>query len=388
MVNINNIFLELIRVSIGTQDALSRPLSEKEWAKMYEMAKKQSLVGICFAGIQRLGADADDGFAKIGLSEIQYFTWMGMSYKIQMRNEAVNKQCAELDKRLAADGYKSCVLKGQAVAAQYGALSNLRQPGDIDTWMVAKPKEVIEWARKTGKMYYYDYHHADLDIFEGTEVELHYRPSLSRNLIRNSRLQNWFKTEGAKHIVSDVNLNPNLNSYSDSKTLPFSMPDYVFNVLLTMNHNFFHLLYEGVGMRQFMDMFFILKNCTDDSLHAEAWKLLKYMRLERFTRAAMWMMKEVFGMDESYLLCDPDEGSGRFLLEEIMKAGNFGKFDERLKNNRYEGSRIRLMMAWMKHNLRLIKYYPADVLWTPIGILRISLWRRWHYRNETELKNF
>lgn len=373
MVNINNIFLELIRVSIGTQDALSRPLSEKEWAKMYEMAKKQSLVGICFAGIQRLGADADDGFAKIGLSEIQYFTWMGMSYKIQMRNETVNKQCAELDKRLAADGYKSCVLKGQAVAAQYGALSNLRQPGDIDTWMVAKPKEVIEWARKTGKMYYYDYHHADLNIFESTEVELHYRPSLSRNLLRNSRLQNWFKTEGAKHI--------------DSKTLPFSMPDYVFNVLLTVNHNFFHLLYEGVGMRQFLDMFFILKNCTDDSLRAEAWKLLKHMRLERFTRATMWMMKEVFGMDESYLLCEPDEGSGKFLLDEIMKAGNFGKFDERLKDNRYEGSRIRLMMAWMKHNLRLIKYYPADVLWTPIGILRISLWRRWHYRKETELKN-
>ena len=98
-------------------------------------------------------------------------------------------------------------------------------------------------------------------------------------------------------------------------------------------------------------------------------------------------MKEVFGLEGEYLLCETDEDAGRFLLDEIMLAGNFGKHDQRLKEGRYKTSRIGLMWAWMKHNLRLIKYYPADVLWTPVGILRIFLWRRWHYRNENELKN-
>lgn len=39
---------ELIRVAIG---------------KLYNASKKKSLVGVCFAALQRLGADADEGFA-------------------------------------------------------------------------------------------------------------------------------------------------------------------------------------------------------------------------------------------------------------------------------------------------------------------------------------
>lgn len=370
MKGIDTLFFELIRVAIGTSDDLSRKPDADEWSNLYKMAQKQSLVGICFAGVQRLcDSEREDYY---GMSELQYLTWMGMATKIQQRNEVVNKQCVELQRMLTADGFQSCVLKGQAVASLYGSLAGLRQWGDIDTWMVAEPEVVIDWARSTGTMYYYDYHHADLSLFKDTEIELHYRASLSRNLLRNERLQRWLKGEGSTHIVYKENLG-------------FSVPDYTFNVVLTLNHNFWHLLYEGVGMRQIMDLYFVLKSCSNHEQKDEALKLLKHLKLLRFTGASMWIMKEVFGLEEKYLLCNPEEDAGRFLLDEIMQAGNFGHYDERLKEGRYKASRLGLMWTWMKHNLRLIKYYPADVFWTPIGILRISLWRRWHYRNEKEL---
>lgn len=377
MSDINNLFFELIRVAIGSQESLSRLPSAREWGELYKMAEKQSLVGVCFAGLQRLGADADEGFARIGISEMLYLTWMGMAVKIQQKNELMNMRCIELQEKLSVDRYVSCVLKGQGVASLYGGdLVKLRQPGDIDIWILAESQEVIEWARKTGKLYYYDYHHADINIFTDSEVELHYRPSLSRNIVRNVRLQKWFKEEGAKHIA-----------YRED--LGFALPDYILNVILTLNHNFWHLLYEGVGMRQMMDLYFVLKSLSvspsvDDK--DEVLKLLKYFQLMRFTGASMWIMKEVFGLEEMYLLCEPNESAGKFLLDEIMQAGNFGKHDERLKNGRYK-NRWGLMLTWMRHTFRLFKYYPADVLWTPIGILRISLWRRWYYRNENELKN-
>jgi len=60
------------------------------------MAKKQSLVGVCFAGLQRLGVDADEGFARICINEMLYLTCMGMAAKIQQKNEVVSRQCAEL----------------------------------------------------------------------------------------------------------------------------------------------------------------------------------------------------------------------------------------------------------------------------------------------------
>ena len=51
---VDSLFFELIRVAIGTQRCLSLTPSAKEWRGLYELAKKQSLVGVCFAVIQSL----------------------------------------------------------------------------------------------------------------------------------------------------------------------------------------------------------------------------------------------------------------------------------------------------------------------------------------------
>ena len=92
MTELEQIFFELIRVSIGTQDLLSRLPSETEWEKLFEMAVKQSLVGVCFVGLHTLG----DGFTKIGMSEELFFDWMGMAAQINMKNDVINEKCVEL----------------------------------------------------------------------------------------------------------------------------------------------------------------------------------------------------------------------------------------------------------------------------------------------------
>lgn len=365
----DSLFFELIRLSIGSSEALSQQPSTDEWKCLYQMAMKQSLLGVCFAGVRKHMETSKQNGEEVAIPPKAYQHWLGAAVHIQQRNEWMNKRCADFEKKLAEDGYKSCVLKGQGLAALYGELSGLRQSGDIDTWALGKPEDVIEWARKTGTMTYYDYHHADISLYKGVEIELHYRPSLSRNLLRNAQLQRWFKEEGEKHIV-----------FKDE--LGFSVPDYTFNVILTLNHNLWHLMYEGVGLRQVLDLYFVLRSNDDSQLRNEALKLIMHFGLLRFAEASMWIMKEVLGLEEQYLLCSPNEKTGRFLLEEIMLAGNFGKYDSRLNKTRYQ-SRVGLMFSWFKHNLRLVKYYPADVLWTPIGVLRISLWRRWRYRKDT-----
>lgn len=363
----NKLFFELIRLSIGTSSTLSHRPSADEWAILYKMAVKQSLVGVCFSGVRKYMAQHCSGEAIIP-SNI-YYQWLGIAVHIQKRNEWLNKCCVEFEHKLSQDGFRSCVLKGQGLAALYGNLSNLRQSGDIDTWAIGEPREIIEWARETGSMTYYDYHHADLSLYKETEIELHYRPTLSRNLLRNARLQSWFQHEGKKHI-------------SFKENIGFTVPDYIFNVVLTINHNFWHLLYEGVGLRQILDLYFVLKSIEDygsamNQKREEVSRLINYFHLKHFASASMWIMKEVFKLEDRYLICEPDKNAGRFLLDEILQSGNFGKYDKRLNGDRYE-SRASLMVSWIKHNSRLLRYYPIDVLWTPFGITRISLWRRWH----------
>ena len=84
MNDMNKLFFEPIRVALGNADSLSLKPSDKEWRLLYDMAKKQSLVGICFAAVQRLPEDERP-------PEMLYLTWMGMSAKIQQRNEVVNR---------------------------------------------------------------------------------------------------------------------------------------------------------------------------------------------------------------------------------------------------------------------------------------------------------
>ena len=111
--NMNELFFQLIQVAIGTRICLSHTPSADEWGELYAMAKKQSLVGVCFTGVQRLGANADDGISAIGMPEMLYFTWMGMAAKIQQRNEVVNAQCVEVQQMIEKEGFRTFIMKGQ-----------------------------------------------------------------------------------------------------------------------------------------------------------------------------------------------------------------------------------------------------------------------------------
>lgn len=372
----NSLFFELIQVSLHKRDCLSHIPLPEEWNILYRLAEGQALVGVCFHGIQRLEEQKQLIYIPASLK----MQWIASLLQIQQKNKTIEVQCKELSESIGKDGYESCLLKGQAFANRYPfPLKQYRQSGDIDMWMIAEPKEAIEWARGTGKMHYYDYHHADISIFPDTEVELHYRPSISRNLIRNKRLQKWFKGEGKDHIVFN-------------ETLGCRVPDDVFSVILALNHNFWHLLYEGVGLRQMMDLYFIIQNVKEEDRKTIG-ELISHFRLEHFAAASAWVLWHLFDnekmdsifVNESTPLPTPNEKAGRFLLEEIMRAGNFGHYDARLKKLN-KGNKLQLMFLWAKHTFRLIKYYPADVLWTPVGILRISLWRRVRYIREKELK--
>ena len=352
---INNLFFELIQVAIGTRICLSHTPSADEWGELYAMAKKQSLVGVCFVGVQKLVDSEKEDYC--GMPEMLYFTWMGMAAKIQQRNEVVTKQCAELQAKLVADGFDGCVIKGQAYAALYGDLALLRQSGDIDFWVNADMKKVINYSRVEFDIIEIDYHHVETLVFDDTPVELHYRPSISRNLIRNVRLQKMFE----KHKTFD---------YIDDDSFCFKAPSPIVNVVIALNHSFWHLMYEGVGLRQMMDLYFVLKSYKYDK--REMLDCINYLHLYKFTSACMWVMINIFGLEEQYCLCEPDEKSGVFLLNEVMNAGNFGRHDDRIDHTP-KTSRPAIFLKWMKYSFMKISQYPVEVLWAPIGIAYISI---------------
>jgi len=51
---IDKLFFELLQVSVGQLDCLTRGPSPEEWDMLYEMSRRQNVVGLCYQGLQRL----------------------------------------------------------------------------------------------------------------------------------------------------------------------------------------------------------------------------------------------------------------------------------------------------------------------------------------------
>ena len=98
-------------------------------------------------------------------------------------------------------------------------------------------------------------------------------------------------------------------------------------------------------------------------------KELKELGLWKFAGGIMYIMQEVFGMPASRLIVPPNETYGKFVLNEVLEAGNFGKHDER---NHFGRSKLGHNLQRVYRDMRLVTYFPAEALCEPI-------FRVWHF---------
>lgn len=362
---IEQLFFELLRVAIKVQNTLSRIPSAEEWDKLYRMSKKQSLVGISFAGIQRVVE-----YEKIyhcGMPELLYFTWMGMAAKIQQRNEVVNRQCVELQEKFSADGFRSYIMKGQAVGSLYGQIGLLRQSGDIDVFLEGGLNKVLAYARTYGGVAKVNELEMSVSIFTDTEVEFHYRPFIMRNPFKNRRLQKYFESQEKKQFSNYLILDK-------EKELSICAPTVEFNLVHQLVHTYHHFITEGVGLRQLMDYYFVIQASNAEDIR-ECKKIVENLGLNRFASALMWVIKTVFvGHDNDiFFPWRPNEKDGRLLLEEILLSGNFGHTDERAKN--IQTSRWKAFWYVNGKTFRFWRFDHWAWFWSPLWRCYYFAWR-------------
>lgn len=324
------------------------------------MAKKQSLVGVCFAGVQRLVNQQQEP------PEMLYLTWMGMAAKIQQRNETVNLQCVEIQRRLTEDGFSSCILKGQGVGALYRVNENvnenlclLRQSGDIDVWLKEPFEVVMAYVERTAPSKEVSHQHVHYHVFADTEVELHFTPSELECFYNNRKLQQFYES----YRKDGFDAFPRVQIGEGE----IVVPPAAFNLVFQLSHIYRHLFGEGIGLRQVMDYYFVMRNSTNEDRTA-AFETIREVDMKRFAGAFMWVIERVFGDSRLELLCETDEVTGKVLLEDIVASGNFGSNKERIENDNF----LKRTVRFTNQNFHLLCYYPSEVLFDPI-------WRLWHF---------
>lgn len=298
MNDINQLFFELIRVAIGNEGCLSHTPTTAEWNTLYAMAKEQSLVGICFAGVQKLVSQQQ------APPEQLYLQWMGMAANVQQRNEVVSRRCKDVLDIVRKAGLRAFLMKGQCNAALYGDLSELRQSGDIDIY-VDGGREMVKYK-----------------CFEDADVDMHYALPKMRHPFRNRKvkayLMSWIEANYTNH-----------RSIAAGVWVPCPVLEY--DVVFQLEHVYEHFIGRGVGLRQIMDFYFLLQSAPIGYDYEAVKKGVEDIGLTKFASGLMWVLNHIFDMSMVNVPWVPNERVGRFLLQEIMRSGNFSGANAKIK---------------------------------------------------------
>ena len=464
------IFFEFLRFCIGTVQEVPSSLKGADWRVLYAMARKQCLVGVLFDGIKRLPAD-------VGMDKELLFQWMAQNQTLRKANARLDKAAVEVAEWFGRKGFRTCVLKGQGNALLYPSGME-RTPGDIDLWVDGGDRKVVSFVRSLSPDEKVCYHHIGFPEYNGVEVEVHFRPSFLFCFRHNRRLQGYYERVMDEQFAHRVKLGGQGE---------VAVPKAEFNLIFQLTHIFSHLMNEGIGLRQLLDYFFVLKNtdfigntdggvfgantnctdntnriggnvdgdgsllktdftddtdkfsgnvdgdglllntdCTDNTdkfsgnvdgsllntnctdltnrfsgsaerhscdlgdscssiLTSDSSELadgvdrgllqdeLRRLGLWEFAGAVMYIMKEVFGLEDNRLIVPPDVKRGRLVLKEVLEAGNFGQYDKR---NWFGHSALGHNLQRLYRDLRLVRYFPEEALSEPFFRIWHFFWRK------------
>lgn len=350
------LYFEFIQYSLGIKKESPAATAKVNWADFYRFAQKQSLLGIVFDGIQRLPKE-------LAPDSDLLMRWMGNSLTIKRRNHVMYEASEDVYTTICKAGHRCCILKGQGNAIAYPNKFS-RTAGDVDVWVLANRKELRQLAQEladspTGNSREI-VHHIELER-KGVSVELHPTPMIFNNPILNYRMQKWFGRNEDLQCSNIMNLPDGIGH--------IAIPTSSFNAIYQLSHLYHHFFYEGVGLRQVIDYYLVVKNLEYNKSNSVLQRDLKRLGLWKFAGATMYVLQEVLDFPEEKMICPIDKKRGELLLHEILSGGNFGQYEKR---HHFGRGTIGHNIQRLQRDLRLVRYYPAEALAEPF-------FRVWHF---------
>ena len=367
-----NKFFELVQIALGEKEHFDEVPTEEEWSEMFKETQRQALTGVTFMGLERLPEDQRPTKALI----LQWYTIVA---RLEDMNRHLNKRSFQVQQRFLQDGFLGCILKGQGNAMMYPNPLR-RQCGDIDIWLLPKDQlgnndftweknreiiseYVIRILQKQGNVpdRSIKYHHIEFPVLKDVEVEVHFFPMFMQNHWNIQNLLKFFKITKDEVFSNYVELPEGAGK--------ICMPTAKFNAVYQLTHIFVHFIIEGIGLRHFVDYYYVMKNLKEEDKPFVV-KHLKKISLYGFSKSVMYVLKESLGLEDKYLISEPDEKRGKVLISEILAGGNFGHYETRYWKS--DGGFVNKNWQKIKRNAHFTFSYPSELLSEPV-------FRMYHY---------
>lgn len=260
------------------------------------------------------------------------------------------------------------VFKGMAVAQFYPSPYS-RTMGDVDFYVPAsnfdKAVGIIERELKVtierdeiDKHFCFDYH--------GIRFEMHYQIET----FGNAKHQKYF------NLLIDTLLSSTSSFKANSKDVTMLPP--LGDLIVVFKHWFNHLLIEGVGLRQTLDLAVLLNAYKDKIDVALLQKHLQAIGYWKAFKAMVAMMEQYFGLLSADYYCNLEKNDycyGNKLLQVVLESGNFG----RKKYKTLVPSIMKSMETAKRAFVHYVKFFwlaPKDILFLIPKRIRITMKKR------------
>lgn len=311
---------------------------------VFVTAQKQAVAALILPVIDNLSINT------VRLPKQLVFEWIGICEKTSAMNLVVNQRCVEITKIFANAGFRTCILKGQGNALLYDN-PLARSSGDIDIWVDADRETITRFVKERYPDAEDSNLHIEFPIFKDVTVEVHYRPTIARSHKCNQRLQSYYDSWAEECFSNKVSIG------SEQVSVP--VPEL--NVVMQLSHIMNHFFEEGIGLRQIVDYYYILKKTGFD--RPKIGNKIDSFGMGKFNRAMMWVLHHELGLEDKYLTAKPDKKRGKLLMDEIIEGGNFGRYDQRRVKELYKKSPFIYKIA---RNARFVWLFPMESFISPV----------------------
>lgn len=342
-------FLELLRYALwGTaSEGVARELPHDHYVSLIELSKQQTVAGLISQAL------IDNN---VKLEEDDAMDVCSLVVSIKRQNQKIDDAVVKLCKMMKEQHIRILVMKGQTLSIFYPN-PKLRQSGDID--FICHPDDIdkaVQFLKKDLGLKLSDAgsdKHARFTM-DDVKYEIH---RMLTNFAYPPSHRYWEKV-----YMKEVWGHPytvEVNGYP----VPTLAPTY--NAVYVFEHILFHLIMDGVGLRQFCDWAVFLHQHKDTINKEQLVKHLEGVRLKKAYSGLGAVLTDYLGLpDNSFPLpiSEKDHRKAESLFKNLIEWGNFGH------NNLYKNSHGPL--HGLEHLTRIgsqawqfKSYAPAELLW-------------------------
>lgn len=345
-----DLYLSLLNYALwGTQTKnLVASLSHSQYCSLTKIAEEQATLGL----ISKALIDLD---VKLEMDDV--CDAIAMVNTIENYNVQADKALVRFCQMMKDKGFRILVLKGQTLSLFYRT-PNLRQCGDID--FICHPDDL----ESTVRFLKYDLglilddegsnKHAGFEM-DGVKYEIH-------------RMLTNFAYPPSHYYWENVFMKEVWNHPYTVNVCGFPVPTLAptYNALYIYEHIFFHLIMDGIGIRQFCDWALFLHHHSSVIDEGLLTRHLKGVRLEKAYKRLGTFLIDKLGLPEEDFPLPIENGKhsqSESLLQNILQLGSFGH------NVRYYSTAhgpihaIEHLVRICKQGWHFVSYAPAEVLW-------------------------